>query len=216
MRIVFLGPPGAGKGTQAEMICHQFGIPKISTGDMLRAAVAAHTPIGQTFKKIMEEGRLAGDELIIDLVKERLMQKDCIPGYLFDGFPRTVPQANAMEALKMGLDVVIELKVPDEVLISRLSGRRIHLPSGRVYHLEYNPPKVDMLDDVTGEPLIHREDDYEDTIRKRLQVYHQQTEPLIEWFKDRKAAYPYFQISGEDSMETIQKAILDILKTIKR
>lgn len=211
MRIVFLGPPGAGKGTQAEMICHQFGIPKISTGDMLRAAVAAHTPIGQTFKKIMEEGRLAGDELIIDLVKERLMQKDCIPGYLFDGFPRTVPQADAMEALKMGLDVVIELKVPDEVLISRLSGRRIHLPSGRVYHLEYNPPKVDMLDDVTGEPLIHREDDYEDTIRKRLQVYHQQTEPLIEWFKDRQAFYPYFQISGENSLESIQKEILDIL-----
>src|SRR5262245_20579829 len=130
MRIVLLGPPGAGKGTQAEFICHQLGIPKISTGDMLRAAVAAGTPIGQVFKKIMEEGRLAGDELIIDLVKERLTEKDCIPGYLFDGFPRTAPQAKAMEDLGMGLDVVIELAVPDEVLISRLSGRRIHLPSG--------------------------------------------------------------------------------------
>jgi adenylate kinase len=210
MRVVLLGPPGAGKGTQAEFICHHFGIPKISTGDMLRAAVAAHTPIGQTFKKIMEEGRLAGDDLIIDLVKERLEAEDCKPGYLFDGFPRTVPQANAMEALNMKLDVVIELTVPDEVLIARLSGRRIHLSSGRVYHLQFNPPKVNELDDVTGEPLIHREDDYEETIRKRLQVYHQQTEPLIHWFKERQQQAPYFEISGVDSLDSIQKKIMTI------
>lgn len=215
MRIVLLGPPGAGKGTQAEFICHHYGIPKISTGDMLRAAVAAHTPIGQKMKKIMEEGRLASDDLIIDLVKERLTAPDCKPGYLFDGFPRTVPQANAMEALKMGLDVVIELTVPDEVLISRLSGRRIHLNSGRVYHVQFNPPKIDNRDDETGEPLIHREDDYEETIRKRLQVYHQQTEPLIHWFKERALFHPYFQISGEDSLESIQQKIMDILKNIR-
>lgn len=211
MRVVLLGPPGAGKGTQAEYICHHFGIPKISTGDMLRAAVAAHTPIGQVYKKIMEEGGLAGDELIIDLVKERLQAEDCRPGYLFDGFPRTLPQANAMEALKIKLDVVIELNVPDEVLVSRLSGRRIHLKSGRVYHLDFNPPKVDGLDDLTGEPLVHREDDYEETIRKRLQVYHQQTELLIHWFKERQHQVPYFQISGVDSLESIQKKIMDIL-----
>ncbi len=214
MRIVLLGPPGAGKGTQAEFICHHFGIPKISTGDMLRAAVSANTPIGQTFKKIMEEGGLAGDDLIIDLVKERLQASDCKPGYLFDGFPRTVPQTIAMESLNMKLDVVIELKVPDEVLISRLSGRRIHLSSGRAYHIKFNPPKIDNLDDVTGEPLIHREDDYEETIRKRLQVYHQQTEPLIHWFKERQSFYPYFEISGEENLDHIQKKIMDILQKI--
>lgn len=214
MRIVLLGPPGAGKGTQAEFICHHYGIPKISTGDMLRAAVAAHSPMGQVFKKIMEEGKLAGDELIIDLVNERLTAPDCKPGYLFDGFPRTVPQANAMEDLGMGFDVVIELSVPDEVLVSRLSGRRIHLRSGRVYHTQFNPPKIDNLDDVTGEPLIHREDDYEETIRKRLQVYHQQTEPLIHWFKERQEFHPYFKISGEDNLESIQKQIMGILINI--
>lgn len=214
MRIVLLGPPGAGKGTQAEFICQHYGIPKISTGDMLRSAVAAHTPIGQTLRKIMEEGKLVGDDLIIDLVKERLMAPDCKPGYLFDGFPRTLPQAQAMESLKIKLDVVIELAVHDDVLVSRLSGRRIHLSSGRVYHLQYNPPKEDGLDDITGEPLVHREDDYEETIRKRLQIYHQQTEPLIHWFKERNALYPYFRISGEDNLDSIQKKLMSILQNI--
>ena len=182
MRLILLGPPGAGKGTQATFICQKFGIPQISTGDMLRAAVKAGTPLGLEAKKVMDSGALVGDDIIIGLVKERIAQPDCANGFLFDGFPRTIPQADAMRTAGVKLDVVLEIDVPDASIIERMSGRRVHQASGRTYHIKFNPPKVAGKDDVTGEDLIQRVDDLEETVRKRLEVYHSQTRPLVEYY----------------------------------
>ncbi len=182
MRLILLGAPGAGKGTQATFICQRLGIPQISTGDMLRAAVKAGTPLGVAAKKVMDAGGLVSDGLIIDLVKERLSQSDCAKGFLFDGFPRTIPQADAMKDAGVKIDLVLEIDVPDEAIVERMSGRRAHLPSGRTYHVKFNPPKVEGKDDVTGEPLIQRDDDKEETVKKRLQVYQAQTRPLIDYY----------------------------------
>ena len=182
MRLILLGPPGAGKGTQAGFITQKFGIPQISTGDMLRAAVKAGTPLGVAAKKVMDAGGLVSDDIIIGLVKDRIAQPDCAKGFLFDGFPRTIPQAEAMKAAGVKLDAVLEIDVPDDAIIERMSGRRAHLPSGRTYHVKYNPPKVAGKDDVTGEDLVQRDDDREETVRKRLQVYQAQTRPLVDYY----------------------------------
>lgn len=182
MRLILLGPPGAGKGTQANYIKEKYGIPQISTGDMLRAAVKAGTPLGVEAKKVMDAGGLVSDDIIIGLVKDRLQQDDCKAGYMFDGFPRTIPQAEAMKEAGVPLDVVLEIDVPDEEIIERMSGRRVHVASGRTYHVRFNPPKVEGKDDVTGEDLIQRDDDAEATVRKRLDVYHAQTKPLVEYY----------------------------------
>lgn len=182
MRLILLGPPGAGKGTQAKYIAERYGIPQISTGDMLRAAVKEGTPLGVAAKKVMDEGRLVSDDIIIGLVKERLTRSDCANGYMFDGFPRTIPQADALKASGVALDVVLEIDVPDSEIIERMSGRRVHLASGRTYHVKFNPPKAEGLDDETGEPLIQRDDDREETVKKRLDVYHAQTKPLVEYY----------------------------------
>lgn len=207
MRIILLGPPGAGKGTQAELICQHFAIPKISTGDMLRAAVSQNTPIGQSLKKMMEAGGLVSEDVIIELIKERVQQLDCLPGFLLDGFPRTLHQAEAMVKLGISIDIIIALFVSDELVVERISGRRIHPASGRVYHLKFNPPLVADQDDLTHETLVHREDDEEETVRKRLQIYHQQTEPLIEWFK-RYPQGAYYAISGEGSVKQVYDKIM--------
>ena len=182
MRLILLGAPGAGKGTQAQFICQKYGIPQISTGDMLRAAVKAGTPLGVAAKKVMDAGGLVSDDIIIGLVKERITQPDCGNGFLFDGFPRTIPQADAMKAAGVKLDLVLEIDVPDSAIIDRMSGRRVHPASGRTYHVKYNPPKVEGKDDATGEPLIQRDDDKEETVKKRLQVYQSQTRPLVEYY----------------------------------
>src|SRR6188508_2151838 len=182
MRLILLGPPGAGKGTQAQFIREKFGIPQISTGDMLRAAVKAGTPLGVAAKKIMDAGQLVSDDIIIGLVKERLKLPDCAKGYLFDGFPRTIPQAEAMRDASVVIDYVLEIDVPAEEIIVRMSGRRAHLASGRTYHVKFNPPKVAGKDDVTGEPLVQRDDDREETVKKRLDVYQAQTRPLVEFY----------------------------------
>ena len=208
MRLILLGPPGAGKGTQATQICQKYGIPQISTGDMLRAAVKAGTPLGIEAKKVMDAGGLVSDDIIIGLVKERIAQPDCANGFLFDGFPRTIPQADAMKAAGVKLDVVLEIDVPDEAIVERMSGRRAHLPSGRTYHVKFNPPKVAGQDDVTGEPLIQRDDDKEETVLKRLSVYQSQTRPLVDyysaWAATGDAAAPrYARISGMGSVEEI-------------
>ena len=184
MRLVLLGSPGAGKGTQAQFITARYQIPQISTGDILRSAVSAGTPLGKQVKKTMEEGQLVSDDIMIQLVKERIQQPDCQNGFLLDGYPRTIPQAESLLANNIELDWVIEIKVPDEELIKRLTGRRTHPASGRIYHLIYHPPKVDEKDDVTGEPLIQRSDDQEGTVRNRLTVYHEQTKPLINYYKN--------------------------------
>ena len=184
MRLILLGAPGAGKGTQAKFICEKFSIPQISTGDMLRAAVKAGTPLGTAAKKVMDSGALVSDDIIIGLVKERLLQSDCAGGYLFDGFPRTIPQAEAMKDAGVALDYVLEIAVPDSAIVERMSGRRVHLASGRVYHVKHNPPKVAGKDDVTGEELIQRDDDKEDTVKTRLRVYHDQTEVLLGYYGD--------------------------------
>ena len=208
MRLILLGPPGAGKGTQATQICQKYGIPQISTGDMLRAAVKAGTPLGLEAKKVMDAGGLVSDDIIIGLVKERIAQPDCAQGFLFDGFPRTIPQADAMKAAGVKLDVVLEIDVPDEAIVERMSGRRAHLPSGRTYHVKFNPPKVAGVDDVTGEPLIQRDDDKEETVLKRLTVYQSQTRPLVDyysaWAATGDAAAPrYARISGMGGVEEI-------------
>lgn len=188
MRLILLGPPGAGKGTQANIIRDHFGIPQISTGDMLRAAVKAGTPLGLQAKAVMDAGGLVSDDIIINLVRERLLQPDCRAGYLFDGFPRTIPQAQAMKDAGVPLDVVVEMQVPDADIIERMSGRRTHPASGRTYHIRFNPPKTAGIDDITGEPLLQRDDDKEDTVRKRLEVYHQQTQPLVQFYTDWHAS----------------------------
>ena len=208
MRLILLGAPGAGKGTQATFICQKYGIPQISTGDMLRAAVKAGTPLGIEAKKVMDAGGLVSDDLIINLVKERIAQPDCAQGFLFDGFPRTIPQADAMKAAGVKIDYVLEIDVPFEAIIERMSGRRSHSASGRTYHVRYNPPKVEGHDDVTGEPLIQREDDREETVTKRLQVYSAQTRPLVEYYSNWAEAAPdeapkYRAISGMGGVEEI-------------
>ena len=208
MRLILLGAPGAGKGTQAAFICEKFGIPQISTGDMLRAAVKAGTPLGLQAKAVMDAGQLVSDELIINLVKDRIAQPDCAKGFLFDGFPRTIPQADAMKAAGVKLDYVLEIDVPFEAIIDRMSGRRSHPASGRTYHVKFNPPKVEGIDDVTGEPLVQREDDKEDTVKKRLQVYSDQTRPLVDYYSNWAKAEPqaapqYRAISGTGSVEEI-------------
>ena len=208
MRLILLGPPGAGKGTQAAFICQKFGIPQISTGDMLRAAVKAGTPLGIAAKKVMDSGGLVSDDIIIGLVKERITQADCASGFLFDGFPRTIPQADAMKAAGVKLDVVLEIDVPDSAIVERMSGRRVHVASGRTYHVKFNPPKVANQDDATGEPLIQRDDDREETVLKRLSVYHAQTRPLVEyyaaWAKSGDAQAPrYARISGLGAVDQI-------------
>ncbi len=220
MRLILLGAPGAGKGTQAKFICEKFGIPQISTGDMLRAAVKAGTPMGIAAKKVMDSGGLVSDDIIIGLVKDRLTQPDCINGYLFDGFPRTIPQAQAMKDASVPIDFVLEIDVPFDAIIERMSGRRVHIASGRTYHTRYNPPKVENIDDETGEELIQREDDKEATVRKRLEVYDQQTKPLVEyyssWAKNGDASAQiappsYRQIAGTGTVEEITTKVFNAL-----
>lgn len=208
MKLILLGAPGAGKGTQATFICQKYRIPQISTGDMLRAAVKAGTPLGIEAKKVMDAGGLVSDDLIINLVKERITQPDCAGGFLFDGFPRTIPQADAMKAAGVKIDYVLEIDVPFEAIIERMSGRRSHAPSGRTYHVKFNPPKVEGQDDVTGEPLIQREDDKEETVRKRLEVYSSQTRPLVDYYSnwaqsEPDAAPKYRAISGIGEVDDI-------------
>mgnify|MGYP001175628562 FL=1 len=210
MRIILLGPPGAGKGTQAQFICEQFGIPQISTGDMLRAAVAAGSPLGEQAKVIMEAGGLVSDDIIVGLVKERLEESDCVDGCLFDGFPRTIPQAQAMVEEQIGIDHVLEIAISDEEIISRLSGRRVHPGSGRIYHVEYNPPKQSGLDDQTGEALIQRDDDSEQTIRNRLSVYHDQTRPLVNFYRELEGV-DYHQLDGVGAVNDITRHIMSVL-----
>ena len=209
MRLILLGPPGAGKGTQATFICQKFGIPQISTGDMLRGAVKAGTEMGIAAKKVMDAGGLVSDGIIIGLVKERIAQPDCANGFLFDGFPRTIPQADAMKAARVPIEVVLEIDVPDAAIVERMSGRRVHLASGRTYHLSFNPPKVTGKDDVTGEDLIQREDDRAETVQNRLAVYQSQTRPLVayyeQWAASGDARAPrYCRISGTGSVEAIR------------
>jgi adenylate kinase len=204
MKLILLGPPGAGKGTQAKFICEKFGIPQISTGDMLRAAIQAGTPLGKQAKEVIDAGQLVSDDIIMSLVRERLKQPDSKRGYLFDGFPRTIPQAEAITREGVAIDHVLEIDVPDEEIIMRVSGRRVHPGSGRVYHVKFNPPKVEGRDDVTGEPLVQREDDREDTMRKRLEVYRAQTRPLIDYYR-RLAGGKYRRISGRGSVEDVRQ-----------
>lgn len=216
MRMILLGAPGAGKGTQAAFICQKFGIPQISTGDMLRTAVKAGTPLGLAAKKVMDSGALVSDDIIIGLVKERITQPDCTNGFLFDGFPRTIPQADAMKTAGVKLDLVLEIDVPDAAIIERMSGRRVHVASGRTYHVKYNPPKVAGKDDLTGDDLIQREDDKEDTVKKRLDVYQSQTRPLVDYYSKWAAtgdagAPKYRKISGTGTVEEITARALGAL-----
>jgi adenylate kinase len=210
MRLILLGPPGAGKGTQATFIKQKFAIPQISTGDMLRAAVKAGTPLGVAAKKVMDSGGLVSDDIIIGLVKDRLTEPDCTSGYLFDGFPRTIPQADAMKAAGVALDFVLEIDVPDEEIITRMSGRRVHLASGRTYHLTFNPPKAAGKDDITGEDLVQRDDDREETVKKRLDIYHRQTKALVgyytSWAQSGQPGAPqYRKIMGTGPVEEIRE-----------
>ena len=218
MRLILLGAPGAGKGTQAAFICQKYGIPQISTGDMLRAAVKAGTPLGLQAKAVMESGALVSDDLIINLVKERIALPDCTNGFLFDGFPRTLPQADAMKAAGVKLDYVLEIDVPFADIIERMSGRRSHPASGRIYHVKFNPPKAEGKDDVTGEDLVQRKDDEEDTVRTRLEVYSQQTRPLVAYYSawakaDPAAAPKYRAISGVGSVDDITQRALAALSS---
>ena len=216
MRLILLGAPGAGKGTQAQYVCEKYGIPQISTGDMLRAAVKAGSELGVAAKKIMDEGGLVSDEIILGLVKERILEDDCKNGFLFDGFPRTIPQAEAMKAQGVKIDYVVEVDVADEEIIKRMSGRRVHPGSGRTYHVTFNPPKVEGKDDETGEDLIQRADDNEETVRKRLDVYHSQTKPLVEFYSSwaasgDAASAKTVQIAGVGSVEDIRDNIFAAL-----
>jgi adenylate kinase len=217
VKLILLGPPGAGKGTQANFIHEKFAIPQISTGDMLRAAVKAGTPLGAAAKKVMDAGQLVSDDIIVGLVRERLKAPDCANGYLFDGFPRTIPQAEAMRAAGVALDYVLEIDVADEEIIQRMGGRRVHAASGRTYHVKFNPPKVQGRDDVTGEPLIQRDDDREETVRERLEVYRAQTRPLVEYYGKWAAtgdpkAPRYRRISGTGAVEEIKSRALRALQ----
>ena len=216
MRLMLLGPPGAGKGTQANFIREKYGIPQISTGDMLRAAVKAGTSLGLAAKKVMDAGQLVSDDIIIGLVQDRLQQPDCARGYLFDGFPRTIPQADALRRAGVPIDYVLEIEVPDDEIIVRMSGRRVHPASGRTYHVKFNPPKVPGKDDVTGEPLIQRDDDREQTVRKRLEVYRAQTRPLIDYYgrwaaSGEQDAPRYRKISGLGAVEEIKRRVFAAL-----
>ena len=218
MRLILLGPPGAGKGTQAGFITAAYGIPQISTGDMLRTAIKAGTPMGLEAKKVMDTGRLVSDDIIIGLVLDRLKAPDCAKGYLFDGFPRTIPQAEAMKREGVAIDVVLEIDVPDAAIVERMGGRRVHVASGRTYHVRFNPPKVAGKDDVTGDALIQRDDDREDTVRERLVVYHSQTEPLVAWYVKWAAsgdprAPRHRKIDGMGGVEAIRDACLAALKS---
>jgi len=217
MRLILLGAPGAGKGTQATFIKEKFGIPQISTGDMLRAAVKAGTPLGVEAKKVMDSGGLVSDEIIINLVKERLKESDCANGYLFDGFPRTIPQAEAMKEAGVKIDFVLEIDVPHDAIIDRMSGRRTHAASGRTYHVKFNPPKQEGIDDISGEPLVQRDDDKEETVKKRLDVYEKQTRPLVDYYGQWAAtgdahAPQYRKIAGVGSVEEIKARAFDALK----
>jgi adenylate kinase len=217
MKIILLGPPGAGKGTQANLIRDEFNISQISTGDMLRAAVKAGTELGKQAKKIMDAGELVSDDLILALVRERIKQPDCARGYMFDGFPRTLAQADGMKASAIDVEHVVELQVPDDEIVGRMAGRRVHLASGRTYHIQFNPPKIAGKDDVTGEPLIQRDDDVEETVRKRLQIYHSQTAPLIKYYRDwaatgDKRAPKHARIDGSGDVSQITKQVLDALR----
>jgi len=218
MRLILLGPPGAGKGTQANFIKQAFDIPQISTGDMLRAAIAAGTPLGLAAKKVMDSGALVSDEIIIGLVLDRLKAPDCANGYLFDGFPRTIPQAEAMTKAGVAIDYVLEIDVPDAAIVERMGGRRVHLASGRTYHVKFNPPRVAGKDDVTGEDLIQRDDDREETVKKRLAVYHAQTEPLIAYYAKRAStgepsAPKHRKVDGMGGVESIRDACLAALRS---
>ncbi len=217
MRLILLGPPGAGKGTQANFIKEKFGIPQISTGDMLRAAVKAGTPLGLAAKAVMDSGALVSDDIIIGLVKERLKEDDCKNGYMFDGFPRTIPQADAMKEAGVKIDYVLEIDVPDSDIVERMSGRRSHPASGRTYHVKFNPPKVAGKDDVTGEELVQREDDKEETVKKRLDVYHSQTKPLVAYYsgwaeRGEPGAPQYRKISGQGAVDEITARAFAALK----
>ena len=214
MRIILLGAPGAGKGTQAQYICEQYGIPQISTGDMLRAAVKAQSDLGKKVEKVMASGGLVTDEIIIALVKARIEEEDCKDGFLFDGFPRTIPQASALLESNILIDVVLEIDVQDDEIVKRLSGRRVHLDSGRVYHIVYNPPKNEGFDDVSGEELIQREDDQEETVRNRLKVYHQQTKPLVEYYTQLSSLdsnIRVIKINGLAKVDSIKEEIFNML-----
>ena len=209
MKIILLGPPGAGKGTQAEIICKNFSIPHISTGDMLREAIANETATGKIAKEIMDAGNLVPDDVIVSMVKERIKKEDCRNGFLFDGFPRTIPQADALENQEIFVNVVLELTLKDELIINRMSGRRVHQPSGRSYHLEFNPPEKDGVDDVTGEPLIQRDDDKPETVKNRLEVYWEQTNPLIVYYRSKSVQtdLKYIEIDGSKTMEKVSSQI---------
>ena len=217
MRIILLGPPGAGKGTQAQVLTKAFSIPQISTGDMLRSAIKAGTELGLKAKAVMDQGKLVSDEIILGLVKERISEADCQNGFLFDGFPRTIPQAQALVDANIAIDAVVELQVPDEKIVKRMSGRRVDPVSGRTYHIKYNPPKVEGKDDITGDPLIQRDDDKEEVVLKRLSVYHAQTEALVKFYGDLAAsgdasAPKYRSISGLGTIEEIKNRVFEALK----
>ena len=214
MKVLLLGAPGAGKGTQAQFITREFGIPQISTGDMLRAAIKAGTPLGLEAKKIMDAGGLVRDDIIIGMVKERIAQPDCAHGFLFDGFPRTLAQAEAMVAAGVDLDAVVEIDVPDAAIVERMSGRRVHLPSGRTYHVKYNPPKVAGKDDETGEDLVQRDDDKEETVKKRLAVYHEQTEVLVDFYSKLTGEHAprYIKVDGTQPVETVKENLITALQ----
>jgi adenylate kinase len=218
MRLILIGPPGAGKGTQAAFICDRYGIPQISTGDMLRAAVKAGTPLGLAAKQVMDRGALVSDDIIVALVRQRLKQPDCTSGYLFDGFPRTIPQADAMKDEGVRLDYVLEIDVPDAAIVERMSGRRVHVNSGRTYHVKFNSPKVTGRDDITGEPLIQRADDHEETVMKRLSIYHAQTEPLVDYYVRWEAsgdprAPRHRKVNGLGTVEAVRDACMAALRS---
>ncbi|MFP6795338.1 MAG: adenylate kinase [Pseudomonadales bacterium] len=215
MKLILIGAPGVGKGTQAKYVVEKYGIPQISTGDMLREAIRDGTALGKKVKAVMDSGALVTDEIILDLVKERIAKDDCTNGFLFDGFPRTIPQANSLVSQNIEIDYVIEINVPDDEIVSRLSGRRLHLESGRVYHVHHNPPNVEGVDDITGEPLVQREDDKEETILERLKVYREQTEPLVSFYKEMSqkqgSKVSYHKTDGNGNSDDIKNVIFDIL-----